>query len=64
MFMVLEGSTADIILGCPWMSQHQPQVNWNMGEILKWSEILFHELVFSLVFKVPALNSQTKYSPT
>uniref|UniRef100_A0A9J8DBS4 Retrotransposon gag domain-containing protein n=1 Tax=Cyprinus carpio carpio TaxID=630221 RepID=A0A9J8DBS4_CYPCA len=38
LFLVLEGSTADIILGCPWMSEHSPQVNWTTGEIMQWGE--------------------------
>ncbi|ROL42765.1 Glutathione peroxidase 2 [Anabarilius grahami] len=28
-FMVLEGSTADIIMGRPWLTQHQPHIQWN-----------------------------------
>lgn len=36
-FMVVEVSTADIILGCPWMSQHSQPLNWNTGEIQKSS---------------------------
>ncbi|XDV43397.1 hypothetical protein PO909_011882 [Leuciscus waleckii] len=27
-FLLLEGSTADIILGRPWMLQHEPQIDW------------------------------------
>uniref|UniRef100_A0A9J7XZK1 Retrotransposon-derived protein PEG10 n=1 Tax=Cyprinus carpio carpio TaxID=630221 RepID=A0A9J7XZK1_CYPCA len=27
-FMVLEESTADIILGRPWLNQHQPHIHW------------------------------------
>lgn len=38
LFLVLEGSTADIILGRPWMTQHSPKVNWNTGEITQRSE--------------------------
>jgi len=39
-FMVLEGSTTDIILGRPW---HQSHIQWNTGEILKWSEKRFKD---------------------
>lgn len=35
--MVLDGSTVDIILGCPWLS-HSSLVSWNTGEIQKWSK--------------------------
>ncbi|CAM4428519.1 unnamed protein product [Leuciscus chuanchicus] len=34
-FMVLEGSTADLILGHPWMTQHQPHFNWDTRELLE-----------------------------
>ncbi len=47
-FMVLEGSTADVILGRPWMSQHNPEVNWDTGEILRWSESCFHTCLSSV----------------
>lgn len=56
-FMVLEGSTADIILGCPWMSQQEPKVNWNTGEILQWSEPC-HQNCLSPVLRTSILRSQ------
>jgi len=40
-FLVLEGPTVDIILGCPWLSQHSPEVRWDTSEILKWSPAFF-----------------------
>ncbi|ROL46822.1 hypothetical protein DPX16_1459 [Anabarilius grahami] len=39
-FMVLEGSTADIILRRPWLVQHQPDIQWNTAMIIspiQWS---------------------------
>lgn len=39
--MVLDGSTADVNLGRPWMLQHFPFVCWNSGEILQWSDSCF-----------------------
>lgn len=47
-FLVLEGSTADIILGCPWLTQHSPMVDWNTGEILQWSEYCLQNCVSSV----------------
>ncbi|KAG1930496.1 retrotransposable element [Pimephales promelas] len=35
-FMVLDGSTVEIILGCPWLEEHAPNVQWSTGEILQW----------------------------
>jgi len=61
-FMVLEVSTADIILGRPWMSQYQPQVNWNMEEILQWSEF-FHQNCLSPVLRTSILRSQSPSGP-
>ncbi|ROL51045.1 Retrotransposon-derived protein PEG10 [Anabarilius grahami] len=64
-FMVLEGSTADIILGCLWMLQHEPKINWNSGEILQWGESCFHDCL-SPVIKIilsPALVVHHPSSP-
>ncbi|MGL5596555.1 MAG: retropepsin-like aspartic protease [Aeromonas sp.] len=35
--MVLEGSTAEVVLGLPWIAQHNPVINWRSGEVEKWS---------------------------
>lgn len=42
-FLPLKVSMVDIVLGCPWLPQHQPVINWNSGEILKWSEYCIKE---------------------
>ncbi|ROL48577.1 Retrotransposon-derived protein PEG10 [Anabarilius grahami] len=39
--LVLEGSTADVMLGRPWLQQHNPILSWNTGEVLKWGETCF-----------------------
>lgn len=36
--LVLEGSTADIILGFPWLVKHNPVLSGGTGEILKWGK--------------------------
>lgn len=33
---ILEQATTEIIVGRPWLIQHQPDVWWRTGEILKW----------------------------
>ncbi len=38
---ILEGSTVDIILGRPWLVQHDPHLSWKTGEILKWGNSCF-----------------------
>ncbi|KAK3564108.1 hypothetical protein QTP86_007568 [Hemibagrus guttatus] len=40
-FLVLEESTADIILGRPWLEQHNPILSWSTGEVLKWGDTCF-----------------------
>uniref|UniRef100_A0A9J8BDC1 Gypsy retrotransposon integrase-like protein 1 n=1 Tax=Cyprinus carpio carpio TaxID=630221 RepID=A0A9J8BDC1_CYPCA len=39
--LVLEESTADVILGRPWLEQHNPVVSWKTGEVLKWGDCCF-----------------------
>lgn len=34
-FLVLEESTAELILGRPWLVQHQPTIDWKSGEVLR-----------------------------
>ncbi|KAK3507044.1 hypothetical protein QTP70_001909, partial [Hemibagrus guttatus] len=40
-FLVLEESMADIILGRPWLAQHNPILSWSTGEVLKWGDTCF-----------------------
>lgn len=39
--LVLEDSTADVILGHTWLVQHNPILSWESGEVLKWGEKCF-----------------------
>ncbi len=39
--LVLEDSTADVILGRPWFVQHDPIISWKTGEFLKWGSPCF-----------------------
>ncbi|KAK3514076.1 hypothetical protein QTP70_003222 [Hemibagrus guttatus] len=39
--MVLENSTADMVLGRPWLEQHNPILSWKTGEVLRWGEHCF-----------------------
>ncbi|XDV17823.1 hypothetical protein PO909_023632 [Leuciscus waleckii] len=58
--MVLEESTADIILGRPWLVQHQPILHWRTGEILRWGEDC-HVSCLSSIKKIPS-SSRSKSS--
>ncbi|KAK3513653.1 hypothetical protein QTP70_028807, partial [Hemibagrus guttatus] len=39
--LVLEDSMADVVLGRPWLEQHNPILSWKTGEIMKWGEQCF-----------------------
>ncbi|KAK3512135.1 hypothetical protein QTP70_031258 [Hemibagrus guttatus] len=39
--LVLENSTADVVLGRPWLEQHDPILSWRTGEVLRWGEHCF-----------------------
>ncbi|KAK3549899.1 hypothetical protein QTP86_015515 [Hemibagrus guttatus] len=39
--LVLEKSTADIILGRPWLEQHNPILSWRTSKVLKWDDTCF-----------------------
>ncbi|KAK3557168.1 hypothetical protein QTP70_024704 [Hemibagrus guttatus] len=41
--LVLEESTADMILGHPWLEQHDPILSWKTSEVLKWGATCFPE---------------------
>uniref|UniRef100_A0A9J8BTX3 ribonuclease H n=1 Tax=Cyprinus carpio carpio TaxID=630221 RepID=A0A9J8BTX3_CYPCA len=43
--LVLEESTADVILGRPWLEQHNPVISWETGEVLKWGDSCFQSCI-------------------
>lgn len=45
-FLVLERSTADIILGCLWIQTHSPHIFWSIGDILSWSKHCFQNCLY------------------
>ncbi|KAI2653687.1 Retrotransposon-derived protein PEG10 [Labeo rohita] len=36
--LVLENSTVDIILGCPWLHLYHPELRWDPCDIISWSK--------------------------
>ncbi|KAK3524080.1 hypothetical protein QTP70_018012 [Hemibagrus guttatus] len=46
---------ADVILGHPWLEQHNPIISWRTGEILKWGNQCFNDCFPE--FPVPSLPS-------
>lgn len=39
--LVLDVCTAGVILGHPWLIQHQLRISWSMGDVLRWGETCF-----------------------
>ena len=37
-FLILEESTADLILGRPWLLLHSPSLSWETGEVTRWGQ--------------------------
>lgn len=65
--LVLEHSTADVILGRPWLSRHSPTLDWNTGEVLKWGSNCFPSCFPDLPLKPPpskAVCATTVESPS
>ncbi|KAK3575029.1 hypothetical protein QTP86_019792, partial [Hemibagrus guttatus] len=56
--LVLEDSTADVILGHPWLEQHNPIISWRTGEILKWGNQCFND--YFPEFPVPSRPKSEK----
>ncbi|ROI52190.1 Retrotransposon-derived protein PEG10 [Anabarilius grahami] len=57
--LVLEDSTSEVILGRPWLEQHDPIISWRTGDNLKWGNKCFPEL------QVPShVPSQVQRTPS
>ncbi len=62
-FLVLEGATVDIILGCPWLNQHSPEVRWDPCEVTRWSLTLFTSQLLDLrCFSLHVYSIHLKHS--
>ncbi|KAL0183738.1 hypothetical protein M9458_019434, partial [Cirrhinus mrigala] len=51
-FYLIQAPCHPIILGLPWLKQHEPQISWSEGEITQWSDGCFPQCF-------PALNHET-----
>ena len=40
-FRILQASSAPLVLGPPWLSQHEPHISWSSGKIKAWGENCF-----------------------
>ncbi|KAL0151300.1 hypothetical protein M9458_053491, partial [Cirrhinus mrigala] len=48
LLLVLEEANVDIVLGHPWLTRHDPIINWRSGEIQKWSSRCYQECLKEL----------------
>lgn len=53
-FFLFQSPFTPIVLGHPWLTQHNPQINWDKSPVLSWS-LTCH--VNCLVSTVPAVSS-------
>ncbi len=60
-FLVLENSTAGIILGRSWLVQHDPVLSWNTGEILEWGNSCFPGCFTNLPHPVKPISTYIDY---
>ncbi|KAL0151004.1 hypothetical protein M9458_053517 [Cirrhinus mrigala] len=60
-FLVLEESTVSIILGCPWLRLHRPELRWDPCDITRWSPMCHTQCLSKLPHppSVPALVAST-----
>lgn len=56
-FLVLERPTADIILGCPWLVLHSPEIRWDPCEVTRWREHCHNNCLTSLPTPLPKPSS-------
>ncbi|ROI62448.1 Retrotransposon-derived protein PEG10 [Anabarilius grahami] len=67
--LVLEDSTADVVLGQPLLEQHNPTISWKSGEILKWGEACFSNCISELPIprapsnKLPVCTTSIENAP-
>ncbi|KAK3539464.1 hypothetical protein QTP70_008500 [Hemibagrus guttatus] len=64
--LVLKESAVDVVLGCPWLAKHQPNIRWNSGSIDQWSDYCIQHCLRSLPMHPPetaVLGSTTIESP-
>ncbi|KAK3545186.1 hypothetical protein QTP70_001764 [Hemibagrus guttatus] len=60
-FYVTSSPASPVILGFPWLRQHDPQISWHTGELVRWSATCLskclHEPVASVVENLAPLVS-------
>ncbi|KAI2663997.1 Transposon Tf2-8 polyprotein [Labeo rohita] len=61
-FLVLEESTVSIILGCPWLHLHRPELRWDPCDVTCWSQMCYTQCLSKYPHpqSVPALVASTR----
>lgn len=62
--LVLDGSTTAIILGRPWLIQHQPEISWLNGDVLRWGPTCYPTCFPKLPQPVPQHPMSVQVSVT
>ncbi len=60
----LLGVTTDIILERPWFAQHEPQISWRTGEVLKWGTQCFPDCFLRLPRPSPSTTKTITLNST
>lgn len=53
-FYIINSPTHPLILGLPWLCEHDPHISWREGEITQWS-LTCHKHCLSQIPKIPGL---------
>ena len=63
-FLLLEGSTADVILGRPWLILHSPSLCWETGEVTRWGPRCFGRCLPAITpRRTAALSPSSRRTP-
>ncbi|KAL0183816.1 hypothetical protein M9458_019512, partial [Cirrhinus mrigala] len=62
-FFLIQAPCNPVILGLPWLQQHEPLISWTEGEITQWSDRCFIQCFPTLKSRVSKVASVIKDSP-
>ncbi|KAL0200303.1 hypothetical protein M9458_003490, partial [Cirrhinus mrigala] len=61
-FFIIQSPRNPVILGLPWLQEHEPQISWTEGQVTQWSDRCFAQCFPALrprTDKAPVINSDT-----
>lgn len=59
--MVINSPLEPLILGIPWLAQHNPQIHWGSGKILSWGTTCLSSLKSAVVPSEPQESLETDF---